>query len=98
MVELVKTETLKTRLYIFNFTMKETQITIAKNLLMKAMTYKIEVSLFISGVGAVATSTLQWLLGTSFLFVIAVLILLTLIFHVFLRHGGIKKCYVQKTV
>lgn len=57
--------------------MKETQITIAKNLLVKAMTYKIEVSLFISGVGAVATSTLQWLLGTSFLGVSAVLILLT---------------------
>lgn len=57
--------------------MKETQITIIKNLLIKVMTYKIEVSLILAGVGSIATTLLQWSLETSFLGVSIILIILT---------------------
>ena len=57
--------------------MKETQITIAKNLIIKAMSYKIEASLIMASIGAIATSILQWMLHTSFLGVSVILILLT---------------------
>lgn len=57
--------------------MKETQITIAKNLIIKVMTYKLEVSILLASAGAVTTSILQWMLDTSFLGVSVILILLT---------------------
>jgi hypothetical protein len=57
--------------------MKETQITIAKNLILKVMTYKVKVSMFIAGLGAVLTSLVQWMLDTSFLGVTVIFILLT---------------------
>lgn len=57
--------------------MKETQITIAKNLIFKGMSYNIEVSLFMASIGAVTTSIIQWMLDTSFLGVSVILILLT---------------------